>query len=150
MKARLKKLIISTIGVMSVFSVFTFTSCESDKCKTIVCAYEGNICTEGQCICASGYEGPQCETISRKKFLGTWVVTEVGSVSDASTYSTTIQTGVSLHEIKIENLWNFIETDVSAFVRKDTLIIPQQEIEGYTIVGEGYVEDDKYYGDNGR
>lgn len=150
MKARLKTLILSAIGVFSAFSIVTVSSCV-DKCKSISCAYDG-VCSDGMCICQTGYEGPQCETLMAKKFYGTWVVSEVGSVSDASQYTISIDPPptTNLTEVRIKNFRNFIPEDVVAYVKADTIYIPQQDVYGHTIVGSGWVEDEKYYGDNGR
>lgn len=149
MKARIKSVILSAIGVIGAFSMATYSSCNSDKCKTITCAYQG-VCNEGKCICQSGYEGPQCETVTRKKYLGTWVVTENGSITDASQYTVAVVAGPNMTEVRIKNFRNFIMDDVNAFVKKDSIYIPQQSMQGQTIIGYGWVEDEKYYGDNGR
>lgn len=150
MKARLKTILLSAIGAISAFSLVTLTSCE-DKCKTISCAY-GGVCSEGRCLCKSGYEGPQCETLMRKKFLGTWVVTETGTISDARQYSVAIE-GQDGNEsgIRINNFYNNkLSAPVNAFVRRDTFNVVLQDIDKYTIVGEGWIQREKYYGDNGQ
>ncbi|HTN47684.1 MAG TPA: hypothetical protein VL098_15145 [Flavipsychrobacter sp.] len=148
MKARLKTILLSSIGVISAFSLVTFSSCE-DKCKTISCAYDG-ICSEGKCICKTGYEGPQCEVLSRTKFMGPWTVTENGSITDASKYSISVEAGVSDNEVRIINLRNFFEEPINAFVKGDTIYIPEQDVENQTVVGNGWIEDDNKFGDNGR
>lgn len=150
MKARLKTILLSAIGVISAFSFVTLTSCDPDKCKSISCAY-GGICNEGKCLCQSGYEGPQCETLMKKKFLGTWVVTETGTISDSRQYSVVIEGGPNMTGIKIKNFYNNnLSVPIDAFVRGDTFTVTQQDVDKYTIVGEGWVEDEKYYGDNGQ
>src|SRR5690606_22092293 len=50
MKARLKSIILSALGVASVFTTVTVSSCNNDPCKSIVCAY-GGTCADGDCIC---------------------------------------------------------------------------------------------------
>ncbi len=151
MKARLKTIFLSAISVISAFSFVTLTSCD-DKCKTISCAY-GGICNEGKCLCKSGYEGPQCETLMRKKFLDTWVVTETGTITDSRQYSLVIE-GQDGNEsgVRIKNFYNNnLSAPVNAFVRNgDTLTIGLQTIDKYSIVGEGWIQDEKYYGDNGQ
>lgn len=151
MKARLKTILLSAIGAISAFSLVTLTSCDPDKCKTISCAY-GGVCNEGKCLCQSGYEGPQCETLMRKKFLGTWVVTETGTISDSRQYSVVIEgSTTNMTGIKIKNFYNNnLSIPVDAFVRGDTFTIAQQDVDKYTIVGEGVVDKEKYYGDNGQ
>ncbi len=148
MKARLKTIILSAIGVISAFTTVTLTSCV-DKCKSISCAYEG-VCNEGKCLCKTGYEGPQCETLARKKFLGPWVVTETGSItSESRQYTVSVEDGPNLSEVRIKNFYNKVQQDVSAFVKGDTIVIPQQDVDNYSLQGSGWVEKEKYYGDNG-
>lgn len=63
-----------TVGI---FSTTLIVSCNQDKCKDVVCN-NGGTCneTDGSCNCAVGYEGENCETLSRAKFL-------VGGVSNS-------------------------------------------------------------------
>lgn len=46
----------------------------SDKCKDISCKNDGT-CDDGKCSCAPGFEGNDCSTASRDKFIGTWIGT---------------------------------------------------------------------------
>lgn len=149
MKARLKSVILTAISVIATFSIVTYSSCELDKCKSISCAFQG-VCNEGRCICPNGYEGPQCETVTRKKFLGTWVVSETGSISQGSQYTVSVEPGPNLTEVRIKNFRNFFITDVNAFVKGDSIYLPEQILQNQTITGNGWIEDEKYYGDNGR
>lgn len=153
MKARLKTIVLSALGALSVFSAVTISSCTEDKCKAIACAY-GGVCSDGKCLCPSGYEGPQCETVNRTRYLGTWIVTENGSITDAAQYTMSIEKGDNITEVRIKNLRNLFTEDVRAFVKADTLYIPLQTIttknQPYTVVGSGIITSDKYYGDYGR
>jgi hypothetical protein len=150
MKARLKTIILSAIGAISAFTTVTLTSCD-DKCKSIVCAYEG-VCNEGKCLCKTGYEGPQCETLTRQKFLGTWVATENRTLNNSKgvQYTLSLEPGPNLSEVRIKNLYNLFEEDVNAFVKGDSIYVPQQDLENYRVVGTGWIEIDKYYGENAR
>ncbi|RYZ53757.1 MAG: hypothetical protein EOP49_06625 [Sphingobacteriales bacterium] len=149
MKARFKTILLSALGALSVFSAVTVSSCNEDKCKAIVCAF-GGVCTDGACLCPSGYEGPQCETVNRQRYLGAWVVTENGSVTDAAQYTLSIEKGDNITELRIKNLRNLFITDVRGFVNGDTLYIPQQTIDNHTVIGSGYITSDKFYGDYGK
>ena len=52
------------------------TFCENfDACYDIVCPSNAS-CNEGDCICKLGYEGADCETVSRNKFVGTYAAVE--------------------------------------------------------------------------
>ena len=149
MKARFKTILLSALGAMTAFTAVTFSSCSEDKCKAIVCAF-GGVCTDGQCLCPSGYEGPQCETISRVKYKGIWVVTEDGSFSNAAQYSVSVEEGENITELRIKNFRNLFTDNVQAFVKGDTLTIPNQTVNGSTVRGFGYIVDDKFYGKNGK
>ena len=48
--------------------LFLVFSC-TDPCEDVVCE-NGGTCDEGTCLCAEGYEGDNCETESRAKYLG--------------------------------------------------------------------------------
>lgn len=147
MKARLKTIILSALGAISAFGAVTYSSCTPDKCKSIVCAYDG-VCKEGTCICPSGYEGFQCETITRDKYRGVWRVFEKGSRSRSAAYELTIDYGATKTDMVIKNFYNKLTTPVNVRVKGDTMYIPQQTVEGYEIKGTGYLDESKYYGKN--
>ena len=148
MKARIKTIILSALGAIAAFTAVTSTSCEPDKCKAIVCAY-GGVCKEGTCICPAGYEGHQCETITRDKFKGVWTVFENGTVTNSAQYEVSIDYGSSLTEMVIKNFYNkFKDVTVNVRIKGDTMYIPQQTIQDHEIKGHAFLQDDKYYGKN--
>jgi len=153
MKARFKMIVLSALGALTAFSAVTVSSCNEDKCKAIVCAY-GGVCTDGMCLCPSGYEGNQCETITRNRYLGVWHVTEDGTYSNATQYSVSVAPGANISELQIRNFRNSFTSDVQAFVRGDSITVPNQTIyngnDTFMVRGFGYIEDDKYYGANGK
>jgi len=50
--------------------MFIMNAC-TDPCKDVTCL-NGGVCDEGDCICATGYEGTDCATESRTKFIGSY------------------------------------------------------------------------------
>lgn len=56
---------------MGIASTVTYTSCTHDSCKNLICR-NGGTCADEACRCPDGYEGTQCEILSRTKFLGTY------------------------------------------------------------------------------
>lgn len=81
----LKTILLSTVLTLgTLISVFV-TSCNQDKCKNVVCA-NGGTCdiNTGACVCASGYEGADCNTRVIVKYLGTYVGN--GTSSPSGTY----------------------------------------------------------------
>lgn len=153
MKARLKTIVLTALGALSVFSAVTVSSCNEDKCKAIVCAY-GGVCSDGTCTCLPGYEGPQCETVNRQRYLGNWTITENGSLTDAAQYTISVEKAENITEVRIKNFRNFFPDDIRGFVKHDTLYIPQQtsvvENLTYTIVGSGVITSEPPYGQYGK
>jgi hypothetical protein len=149
MKARLKTIILSALGAVAAFGAVTFSACKPEKCKSIVCAY-GGVCKEGTCICPTGYEGFQCETITRDKFKGNWTVFEKGTKSMPAQYSLVIEYGANMTDMTIKNFYNKLTQPVNIRVKGDTMFIPQQTVEGYEISGKGYLNEAKYYAENGE
>lgn len=150
MKPRLQAILFSAVAALASFTAVTFTACKQDKCKGIVCAY-GGVCQDGRCLCPAGYEGPQCETINRDRYKGTWQVAEDGTVSSESLYPVTIENGTEMTDILIKSMYNkALGGDVRASVKGDTLTIPVQVVNEYTVSGYGILLDDIYYGQHGR
>lgn len=62
----MKKLIQFSICAIT----FLLFSC-SDPCDDVDCGTNGT-CDDGTCLCSDGYEGMNCETETRAKYLGTY------------------------------------------------------------------------------
>jgi hypothetical protein len=148
MNTRLRSVLLSASLVIAGFSAVTFTSCQEDKCKAIVCA-NGSVCNEGYCLCPSGYEGPRCETVNRDRFLGIWNVKEDGSISAPAQYTVVISKGDAITQVKMKNFRNFYTEDLVGTVKGDTVNF-QQTLNGSQVQGTGYLADDPFYGLNGR
>jgi hypothetical protein len=149
MKTPLKTVLISALATFSAFISIAYLSCNRDKCKTIVCA-NGGVCNSGGCICPAGYEGSNCETVSRDKFRGIWHVFEKGSITQPAQYSVTIKSGTNVTDVVIENFYNFFLTPVKAYVAGDTIYIPNQQYQGKVVFGQGYIYSDNTYGQFAR
>ncbi len=148
MKARFTSFLLTVFSSITVLASFTLSSCNNDKCQAIACAY-GGICQDGKCVCADGYEGYQCETEMRARYLGIWRVTEDGTIGNAAQYSVTVERGSAPTEIVIKNFYNSFTTPVRAFVSSDTVTIPLQQFNRYKVQGRGIISRDGYYGVNG-
>lgn len=146
MKARfIKTILLSALSTIVAFSAITYTSCTQDKCKSVVCSY-GGVCSGGTCICPTGYEGVQCEYISRDKFLGVWQVVETGTITDIAHYTVSIAApsdpNSSVSDVVITNFYNSIPVNVNAYVKGDTLYIPQETYNGNQVQGVGYLQQE--------
>jgi hypothetical protein len=152
MNTRLRSVLMTASIVLAGFGAITYTACKEDKCKAIVCA-NGSVCKDGACICPSGYEGAQCETVNRERFLGNWSVVEDGTISASVNYNVTVKAGSAITEITIQNFRNYYTNDVIARVKGDTLYIDPQVVPAgggatSTITGKGYLTRDIYYGEH--
>lgn len=148
MNAPLKTLLVSAMSVVSVVAAITYSSCNRDQCKSIVCANKG-VCSGGKCTCPSGYEGSNCETVSRTKFLGNWHVFEKGSVTNAAQYPISIEPTTQVTDVVIRNFYNYFRTPILGKVYGDTLYIPNQQYEGKVVFGIGYIYSNVTYGQYG-
>lgn len=145
MKTPLKTIL--TITIIA-FSAVVNSSCNRDQCKTVVCAHSG-VCNGGICTCPLGYEGSNCETVSRQKFLGNWTVFEKGSITQASQYPISIVEGDKITDVVIKNFYNYFTVPVLANVYHDTLFIPNQQYQGKVLFGVGYIYTNVTYGQYG-
>lgn len=87
-------------------------------------------CKKEDKVCNTGYEGTDCKTEVRAKFINAsgWSAEEVGSVSKASTFGVNIKTSsTAVEKILISNLYNEFKNDVIATVSGNTFTIARQE-----------------------
>jgi len=72
----MKKIYGFLTAVAVLAAVTIFNACGStDKCESVNCGLNG-VCNDGTCVCDAGYEGTNCETQIRQKYLGTWLAKE--------------------------------------------------------------------------
>lgn len=57
---KLSYILVAALLVVSTFSLVTYTSCNSDKCKDISCK-NGGSCADGVCTCTGSYKGDLCQ-----------------------------------------------------------------------------------------
>lgn len=62
---------VAFVMMVSIFAALTYLACKKDKCNNVVC-HNGGACNNGSCICLPGYEGTNCEILSRDKFITTF------------------------------------------------------------------------------
>lgn len=134
----------SLLAAVAVATTMFFASCSEDKCKNVTCQNAGT-CIDGACECASGYEGTNCETLWRTKFLYTWTMSGTDSDPGAcqgvySNIPVVISTPVGSTNNKqlkldINGLFNLNATLVS-----DKKFVIESLVSGaYTYSGEGTI-----------
>ncbi len=146
----MKNFLLSTVGSLAILSAISFSSCQEDKCKSVICAYSGVCNDDGSCTCQVGYEGERCEVISRDKFKGAWDVHESGSSSGPIRYATAIEDGVNIDQVHIRNFYNLFDVSVVGNVKGDTLYIPLQDVPDgedlKSVEGKGFIDKSGFYG----
>jgi len=108
------------------FGMFLMNACD-DPCKDVVCQ-NGGVCDEGDCICATGYEGTDCATEMRTKFLGTYSFIDgcYPGTPNSSTFSTSAD---GITKITITNiLGNTLGGTAKAEIDGVKITIPSQQI----------------------
>lgn len=128
--ATLRKVALSVLLSVSAFSAVTMTSCTKDK------------------TCDVGYEGSDCKTEVRAKFLGTWNANDKTGTSTTLVYTVPVSTGSSLSTILIGNKFSddFFDNNITANVSGTTFTIPEQTPDGaagYKVKGEGSITNGK-------
>ncbi|MEN9522945.1 MAG: EGF-like domain [Bacteroidota bacterium] len=144
----MKKIKLFAFAVMTVLSVASVTylnSCKKDPCKDVVCN-NGGTCVDGNCSCATGYEGTNCDAEMRTKFIvSSTSFTE--ACNGGSTYNITISKGTSISDVIIENLGNYACTSgsytVKATVDGTNLTIPSQTVCSTVFSGTGTITNGK-------
>lgn len=101
---KLKSIVLAT-GV-SIVLAMGIASCNTDKCKDVVCQNSG-VCLEGTCDCPTGYEGEFCETKANAKFAGTWTVNETCNSVIGTAYPVIISANTDPSSVAMKDLGNY-------------------------------------------
>ncbi len=101
---QIRQIALSALLTFSAFGAVVYTSCNKDECKDVVCQ-NGGTCAEGVCTCATGYEGTNCETKSRDKFVGTYAGTEICTLGNDS-YSVVVSANSDAIKLTMTGLYN--------------------------------------------
>ena len=103
----IRNIALSALLTIGAFGAVTYTSCNKDECKDVVCQ-NGGTCNNGVCSCLVGYEGANCETKSNAKFAGTWAAAETCSGATGNPYQVTITADPATPtKVLINNLGNY-------------------------------------------
>ena len=97
-------------------------------------------------MCAAGYEDSVCATESRSKFVSNWVVDENGSTTSNTHYTASIQKGATVTDVLLINFFNYFTLPVNAYVKGDSIFIPNQHLQGKVVYGMGGITGNSYNG----
>ena len=136
----IKNVALSAFLTIGAFGAVMYTSCNKDECKDVTCL-NGGTCSGGNCVCTTGYEGINCETAMRTKFIDSWTASdmEVGGAA-IPTYTGIITGGTAITDVRIANFSDdFFVNDVLASVQGNTITIASQEPDNddYRVSGHG-------------
>lgn len=137
-----KQIVLGVILTLGAFTTVTYTACNKDECKDVVCQ-NGGTCSGGNCTCPTGYEGTHCETAARDKFVKSWSANETTTGAGGGTtlaYTATVVAGTDITSVNIGNLANgFFASVVKATVAGTTITINNQspDNDGYFVQGSG-------------
>lgn len=67
-----KQALLSGFVFIAIIITVVCSSCEQNICNNVTC-FNGGSCNGGVCQCPLGYEGPQCQTLSITRYLGTYI-----------------------------------------------------------------------------
>jgi len=127
----------AAFSVLALGAMLTFSSCK-DECKDVTCN-NGGTCVTGSCECTTGYEGTNCETETRAKFIGTY--TTNGSVTCPVSGNGTL-TGTSISITNSSSAANKIVISVlgvnlTATVSGSSFTLDQSTQNNFTYTGNG-------------
>jgi hypothetical protein len=132
----IRNIAFTALLTLGAFSAITYTSCNKDECKDVVCQ-NGGSCLEGTCSCATGYEGTNCETASSSKLVGVYSAKEDCSPGD--TWSSSVsQSTTDKTKIVITNFGDS-GGNISGQVSKGTITLDAVTVSGVTVTGTGTV-----------
>ncbi len=135
----IRNIAFSALLAIGAFSMVTYTACNKDECKDVVCN-NGGTCVAGTCNCLSGYEGTKCDVVSAAALPGQYTASETcqppvtgGSWSSAVTQSSTDKT-----RIVIANFGDS-GSNVTGHVNKNAITLDATTIGSNTVTGTGTV-----------
>jgi hypothetical protein len=140
----MKKIAYVFVGLLTIGSIALLPSCSKDKCKDVTCQ-NGGTCNDddGSCTCATGYEGANCETAMRDKFIGTFKMNgNVNCNVTGSTALTNVTVTVSNSSTSIQKMVIAVggSFSITATLNSSTsFTIDQTTIGTFTYSGNGSI-----------
>lgn len=119
----------------------SIVSCKEDEtCTTDTCS--NGSCSTGTCVCNIGYEGSECVTEQRAKFLGLFSFSENCNGATFN-YAASISKGSTVDGVILNDFYDLPNTTITAKVYGQNITIPQQTIvhdgNEYSINGSGSI-----------
>ncbi len=80
----IRNIAFSALLTMGALSAVTYTACNKDACKDVVCQ-NGGVCNDGNCSCTFAYTGTKCESEVRASYYNTYKGNGVDNEGDTYT-----------------------------------------------------------------
>lgn len=97
-----KNILFSAMLTLGAFGAITYTACNKDECKDVVCQ-NGGSCSGGNCSCPAGFEGDRCQDKTNAKYTGTYT-----AIESSGTYVVTITADpTNPTKVLVKNLGNY-------------------------------------------
>ena len=138
---------LTTLIILCLFGGTVYmSSCVHNACvaRNIVCQNNG-VCRDGDCLCASGFEGDSCQFKANEKFVGYYKVIRVGLINDAiadddedtmHVVAKADKFGIQFYTLKDSTL-GLLPTNGT--VSNTTITIPSQNNNVYDLTGFGSI-----------
>lgn len=138
----IRNIAFSALLAIGAFSMVTYTACNKDECKDVVCN-NGGTCVTGTCTCLSGYEGAKCDVVSAAALPGQYTAVETCQppVTGGSWSSGVTQSANDKTRIVIANFGNS-GSNVTGHVNKNAITLDATTIGTSTVTGTGTVNGD--------
>ncbi|MES2701317.1 MAG: calcium-binding EGF-like domain-containing protein [Bacteroidota bacterium] len=145
----IKHVALAAFMTLSAFCAVLYSSCSKDACKDVVCQ-NGGTCADGNCTCATGYEGTRCETVARLKYVNTYVGNGTDNATPSNSYTgfraVVTATGTDVTKLQLV-LQDNTTTPVVALpitlttftATNSTFTITSTSASGYTYTGSGTI-----------
>src|SRR2546423_15618572 len=89
----------SLLSTIAIATMMFYNSCTKYPCKVVICV--NGSCVDGICACETGFEGSDCSTEMRSKFIGTFLLS--GTDNAGNTY-TNISTAITTSSTAVNKI----------------------------------------------
>lgn len=143
--ARIRYMVIFGVAITSCLVCFSCKREKTDKCTNVVCT--NGKCVDGVCICNTGYDGAQCDSEIRRKFLYHWYALDTITTTNIpeTEYFSLISTDTSITGVIIQSMFDDYCWNISATIKNDSVIVTDgnlcdsNKLSGYGILKGNYL-----------
>jgi hypothetical protein len=121
----------------SIIVLSFYAACVPDECGDVLCD-NGGVCVFGSCSCLNGYEGPNCDTVWRDRFLGDWnVAAAYGNDTPDIFYSVSVESTGFPDQFLVNELGHDYDSVLCRRVSPFGFVIDDQDIDSVYSIHSG-------------